>query len=112
MILVNLSIFATLILAQGSDSVLQTPLNAGCDPALISQAESSFRHRKDGFKALEEAERNLNTLLRTCPLTAGHTGVKKRLKLVQEEVAQTNVYLALYYLRADGSGLLQALYLG
>lgn len=107
MILFIVTIFATLISAQGNGPVLKTPLNAGCDPRVISQAESSFRHRKDSLKALEEAERDLNTLLRSCPLTAGNTGVEKRLRLVQEEAAQANVYIALYYLRADGSGLLQ-----
>jgi outer membrane protein assembly factor BamD (BamD/ComL family) len=101
---------ATVLLPQGNSSAPQR--NPPCDPQILSQAESSFRDHRDptrrpGFKGLERAETDIEHLLQTCPLNRQYLLFERRLRIVREEMAQHNMYLALAVLRMDGVHLLQ-----
>ena len=77
-----------------------------CDQALLAKAESSFRRRKESGEALARAERDLKEAMESCSRSTNMGNLQKRLRIVEEESAQFNLYIALFYLRADGTGLL------
>ena len=101
---------ATILWPQGAASAAER--DSPCDRQILSQAESSFRERRDpsrrpGFKGLERAETDIEHLLRICPLTPEHVLFEERLQIVHEEMALHNMSIALLYLNADGIGLLK-----
>jgi outer membrane protein assembly factor BamD (BamD/ComL family) len=75
-----------------------------CDSEILSQAESSFRNRNQSLKVHQQAEVDIKHAIESCPSKR----LERRLRIVQEELAMTDLQLATFYLHADGVGQLKA----
>ena len=75
-----------------------------CNKELLERAERAFEIRLRGSELRARAERDLRELLRFCGDTPIRYQVEDQLKLVQEELAESNLNIALFYLKRFDSG--------
>jgi len=83
-------------LAQSNDSA--------CDQRLFERAERSFEMRGRGSELLGKAERELREVLQLCGDAPVRYQVEEQLKLVHEELAESNLNIALFYLKRSHEG--------
>lgn len=74
----------------------QNPVTCG---ESVDKAEYYFKYRK--YNLLANAEHALNNTVQKCPniSQSSLTNLKKQLLVVQEEQAERNLFIALYYLK-------------
>lgn len=79
---------------------------SGCNEELFERAERSFEIGWRGSELLGRAERELSEVLRFCGDAPIRYQVEEQLKLVHEELSESNLNIALFYLKRfhDGKG--------
>ena len=77
---------------------------SGCNEELFERAERSFEIGWRGSELLGRAERELREVLRFCGDAPIRYQVEEQLKLVQEELAESNLNIALFYLKRFDNG--------
>ena len=79
---------------------------SGCNEELFERAERSFEIRWGGSELRARAERELSEVLRCCDDAPIRYQVEEQLKLVHEELGDSNLNIALFYLKRfhDGKG--------
>ena len=75
-----------------------------CSRAGVKQVEKAFRKRRESREARTKAESALRNLLASCPTIADREKIQRKLDTVEEENAQFHLWIALFYLSADGEG--------
>jgi outer membrane protein assembly factor BamD (BamD/ComL family) len=66
---------------------------------MFDNAESSFRLRWRSSQILFRAERELREVIRRCATMPGRYQAEEHLKVVREELAESNLRIALFYLK-------------
>jgi outer membrane protein assembly factor BamD (BamD/ComL family) len=79
---------------------------SACTPELFEKAERSFESRLRDSNLRVRAERDLKEVVELCADTPGHYLAEEHLRIVQEELAESNLNIALFYLKKfhDGNG--------
>jgi tetratricopeptide (TPR) repeat protein len=72
----------------------------GCSEELFENAEALFRKRQWRSADLFKAERELKEVVRLCADTPGRYQAEEHLKIAQEELAEHNLQIALFYLES------------
>lgn len=72
---------------------------SGCNQELFERAEGSFKIRWRGSELRGRAERELREVVQFCGDTPIRFQVEEQLRLVQEELAESNLNIALFYLK-------------
>lgn len=92
--------------AQDASPEMSQTTASECTVELIEDAEQSFERRKFGSENLARAERQLSKVVRLCQETVGAFQAQVHLRVAQEELADRDLSLALFYLGRfnDGKG--------
>ena len=77
----------------------QQPESASCTQQSFEDAETSYRMRWRDSEIKARAERELSTLVRSCPVTPERDQAEQHLQGVQEELAESYLNTAKFYMK-------------
>ena len=75
-----------------------------CTQQLFDDAETSYRMRWRSSEIKGKAEHELNALVQTCPATPARYQAEEHLQVVREELAESNLQIAKFYLNKSNGG--------
>jgi TolA-binding protein len=90
--------FAVPIAAQDAIPQISQSTASECTEESFEQAERSFKRRKFSSNNLVSAEQQLSKVVRLCKEQPGGFQAEDHLRVVHEDLADHNLYIALFYL--------------